>query len=102
MSQANQPTTTGKFLNNRSTRLIQNANKLPIRTTLKLCRKLLLLSYFSFVSKQFTNYFAVATTMENSMGQIVPMTSLALSQSMDSVNTATNEEEVSFFPQIYY
>lgn len=28
------------------------------------------------------------------MGQIVPMTSLALSQSMDSVNTATNEEEV--------
>lgn len=37
----------------------------------------------------------VPTTMENSMGQIVPMTSLALSQSMDSVNTATNEEEVS-------
>lgn len=33
--------------------------------------------------------------MDNSMGQIVPMTSLALSQSMDSVNTATNEEEVS-------
>ncbi|XP_031621862.1 protein couch potato isoform X1 [Contarinia nasturtii] len=32
--------------------------------------------------------------MDNSMGQIVPMTSLALSQSMDSVNTATNEEEV--------
>lgn len=37
----------------------------------------------------------VPTTMDNSMGQIVPMTSLALSQSMDSVNTATNEEEVS-------
>lgn len=36
----------------------------------------------------------VSTTMDNSMGQIVPMTSLALSQSMDSVNTATNEEEV--------
>lgn len=38
--------------------------------------------------------FIVSTTMDNSMGQIVPMTSLALSQSMDSVNTATNEEEV--------
>lgn len=39
----------------------------------------------------------VPTTMDNSMGQMVPMTSLALSQSMDSVNTATNEEEVSAF-----
>lgn len=39
--------------------------------------------------------------MENSMGQIVPMTSLALSQSMDSVNTATNEEEVSAFQSIF-
>lgn len=32
--------------------------------------------------------------MDASMGQIVPMPSMVLSQSMDSVNTATNEEEV--------
>lgn len=44
----------------------------------------------------------VPTTMENSMGQIVPMTSMALSQSMDSVNTATNEEEVSAFQSILF
>lgn len=54
----------------------------------------------SQLKKRHTNniYFVwistVSTTMDNSMGQIVPMTSLALSQSMDSVNTATNEEEV--------
>lgn len=34
--------------------------------------------------------------MDNSMGQMTPMAPLALSQSMDSVNTASNEEEVSF------
>ncbi|XP_055699003.1 protein couch potato [Phlebotomus papatasi] len=32
--------------------------------------------------------------MENPMGQMAPMAPLALSQSMDSVNTASNEEEV--------
>ncbi|XP_058455094.1 uncharacterized protein LOC131432682 [Malaya genurostris] len=32
--------------------------------------------------------------MDNSMGQMTPMAPLALSQSMDSVNTASNEEEV--------
>lgn len=35
-----------------------------------------------------------ASIMDASMGQIVPMPSMVLSQSMDSVNTATNEEEV--------
>ncbi|XP_055643828.1 protein couch potato [Toxorhynchites rutilus septentrionalis] len=34
------------------------------------------------------------TKMDNSMGQMPPMAPLALSQSMDSVNTASNEEEV--------
>lgn len=33
--------------------------------------------------------------MDNSIGQMTPMAPLALSQSMDSVNTASNEEEVS-------
>lgn len=46
-------------------------------------------------------FSSVSTAMDNSMGQIVPMTSLALSQSMDSVNTATNEEEVSVFLSIW-
>lgn len=32
--------------------------------------------------------------MDSSMGQMTPMAPLALSQSMDSVNTASNEEEV--------
>ena len=45
-------------------------------------------------------FSSVSTAMDNSMGQIVPMTSMALSQSMDSVNTATNEEEVSVFSSI--
>uniref|UniRef100_A0A8W7PMH2 Uncharacterized protein n=1 Tax=Anopheles coluzzii TaxID=1518534 RepID=A0A8W7PMH2_ANOCL len=31
--------------------------------------------------------------MDSSMGQMTPMAPLALSQSMDSVNTASNEEE---------
>lgn len=35
--------------------------------------------------------------MDTSMGQMTPMAPLALSQSMDSVNTASNEEEVSVF-----
>ncbi|GAB0094819.1 hypothetical protein DMENIID0001_101450 [Sergentomyia squamirostris] len=35
----------------------------------------------------------VAPTMDNPMGQMAPMAPLALSQSMDSVNTASNEEE---------
>lgn len=35
--------------------------------------------------------------MDNSIGQMTPMAPLALSQSMDSVNTASNEEEVSSF-----
>jgi len=48
----------------------------------------------SLSTNQTVTTTAVSTTMDNSMGQIVPMTSLALSQSMDSVNTATNEEEV--------
>lgn len=35
--------------------------------------------------------------MDNPGGQLIPMTSNPLSQSMDSVNTASNEEEVSRF-----
>lgn len=35
-----------------------------------------------------------ATNMDNSMGQMGQMAPLGLSQSMDSVNTASNEEEV--------
>lgn len=41
---------------------------------------------------------ATANIMDNSMGQMTPMANngqLVLSQSMDSVNTASNEEEVS-------
>lgn len=37
---------------------------------------------------------SATSIMDASMGQIVPMPSMVLSQSMDSVNTATNEEEV--------
>lgn len=57
---------------------------------------LFILFHFIHLFVSFSCFFCktVSTTMENSMGQIVPMTSLALSQSMDSVNTATNEEEV--------
>lgn len=42
---------------------------------------------------------ATANIMDNSMGQMTPMANnaLVLSQSMDSVNTASNEEEVSLF-----
>lgn len=55
--------------------------------------------FFPFFMLLFMCRWTVSTTMDNSMGQIVPMTSLALSQSMDSVNTATNEEEVSYTPK---
>lgn len=43
---------------------------------------------------QTQNSLGGATKMDNSMGQMTPMAPLALSQSMDSVNTASNEEEV--------
>lgn len=43
---------------------------------------------------QTQNSLGSATKMDNSMGQMTPMAPLALSQSMDSVNTASNEEEV--------
>lgn len=44
---------------------------------------------------QTQNSLGSAAKMDNSMGQMTPMAPLALSQSMDSVNTASNEEEVS-------
>lgn len=37
---------------------------------------------------------AAVTNMDNTMGQMGQMAPLGLSQSMDSVNTASNEEEV--------
>nr|XP_029718552.1 protein couch potato-like [Aedes albopictus] len=43
---------------------------------------------------QTQNSLGSAAKMDNSMGQMTPMAPLALSQSMDSVNTASNEEEV--------
>lgn len=43
---------------------------------------------------QTQNSLGNTTKMDNSMGQMTPMAPLALSQSMDSVNTASNEEEV--------
>lgn len=39
--------------------------------------------------------------MDNPVGQLVPMTSNPLSQSMDSVNTASNEEEVSTIALVF-
>lgn len=47
---------------------------------------------------QTQNSLGGATKMDNSMGQMTPMAPLALSQSMDSVNTASNEEEVCITP----
>jgi hypothetical protein len=42
-----------------------------------------------------TNNTNNSLNMDNPMGQMTPMAPLGLSQSMDSVNTASNEEEVS-------
>lgn len=46
---------------------------------------------------------ATANIMDNTMGQMTPMANnaLVLSQSMDSVNTASNEEEVSWISNFF-
>ncbi|XP_058060305.1 protein couch potato [Anopheles bellator] len=45
-------------------------------------------------SAQQTSSVVTSLKMDSAMGQMTPMAPLALSQSMDSVNTASNEEEV--------
>lgn len=69
------------YINNTTTALPVTTSDLITKTTVS--------------SQTITNHQNI--NMDNQMGQMGPMAPMALSQSMDSVNTASNEEEVSFF-----
>lgn len=72
------------YINNTTTTLPVTTSDLITKTTVS--------------SQTITNHQNI--NMDNQMGQMGPMAPMALSQSMDSVNTASNEEEVSLFFRI--